>query len=158
MKHKDARGGSTPYFAITNNKTGEVLLEVAGPLPPTAASPPPVEEECCGLFNDALIFITEVQTRSYDLFGRIVAKPTESHSTSSASAGAAKPRDRFMEAIIPEEATNSSVINSAEWEVDGEDDGVNDECDQFSTNSGDAGTGVDCNIFAVGPPPKRVKK
>ncbi|CCD15174.1 hypothetical protein, unlikely [Trypanosoma congolense IL3000] len=119
MKHKDGRGQTPPpLFSITNQKTGEVLLEITS-VPPNNAPLPPVEEECCGQFNEALAFIAEAQARSYELFGHIVANQTESHSVLANAAPVPGQRNRFVEAVIPEDTRSTSLINSDEWDVDG---------------------------------------
>ncbi|KAG8348413.1 hypothetical protein ERJ75_001232700 [Trypanosoma vivax] len=155
----------TPYFAITNQQTGAVLLEITSFGKEFAASTLDemvVEEECRGLFKDALAFIAEAQARSYELFGRIVTKDAETvPSLRGSTAAQGRPRSRgnkLLDIVGPEDGQSISVIDSAEWE--GEDDsrgfGGDDKGGGCGTASAE-GDSVASGVDTLCPPPKKKK-
>ncbi|KAF8301283.1 hypothetical protein TcYC6_0054310 [Trypanosoma cruzi] len=143
------RNGAAPhaFFSITNQRTGEVLLELTSfslPLPATTAASVEESQNCCRRFNDAFAFVTEAQARSYDLFGRSMAKESSTRPAAAVDAPRAR-KEKDVDMMMAYEAPSSSVMDSAEWEDDDAwpDDGDHDEED---------GRGL------LGPPTKKTRR
>ncbi|KEG10527.1 hypothetical protein DQ04_03611020 [Trypanosoma grayi] len=147
MTYHGNGGPPLAYFAISKPQTGEVLAEMAS-LPPSFVQPSAsTAEKNCGLFSEAFAFIEAAQTRSYDFFGRNMAKAAGAKSTVGAVA-ARGGRDQDVVAMMACDAPSSSFMDSAEWE------GGDVESDGSDEAGGNDGGGEAVGMSAA-PPAKR---
>ncbi|RNF03460.1 hypothetical protein TraAM80_05809 [Trypanosoma rangeli] len=133
------RGNETPppaSFAITNLRTGEVLLELTSspcalPAAPAAAVEAALDGR--GFFSDAFAFLAAAQAKSYEFFGRNMAKDSKTRPAVTAAARGQKEQD--VDPMNACDVPSSSCMDSAEWE--GDDAGTND--DGHEDEDGDVG-------------------
>ncbi|RNF01504.1 uncharacterized protein Tco025E_08680 [Trypanosoma conorhini] len=129
LPHRGSEAPPPAFFAITNRRTGEVMLELTSSSCAQPAAPVAGEEsapnDCC-LFSDAFAFLVAAQAKSYELFGRNMARESNTRPSAAARGEDEQGGDPMGAYDVP----GGSCLDSAEWEGDGagtNDDGHEDE-------------------------------